>query len=104
MTFELLWMFPTLGTYASQKFSDAQVDSVNLVLPRLPSLNDDDEAREQAPSMARKLRMEYPGAIYHILNRGARREAIFRDDQDRNRFIGTLGEACQKTSWEGARR
>ncbi len=47
--------------------------------------------------MARKLRMEYPGAIYHIMNRGDRREAIFRDDRDRKRFISTLGEACQKT-------
>jgi hypothetical protein len=28
------------------------------------------------------LRMEYPGAIYHLMNRGDRREAIFRDDQD----------------------
>ena len=44
--------------------------------------------------------MEYPGAIHHIMNRGDRREAIFRDDQDRKRFISTLGEACQKTSWE----
>jgi hypothetical protein len=30
--------------------------------------------------MARKLRIEYPGAIYHVLNRGDRREDIFRDD------------------------
>jgi putative transposase len=43
--------------------------------------------------MARKLRVEYPETIYHILNRGDRREAIFRDDQDRQRFISTLGEA-----------
>jgi hypothetical protein len=61
---------------------------------------DDGDAREQAPSMARKLRVEYPGAIYHLMNRGDRREAIFRDDQDRKRFISTLGEACQKTGWE----
>ncbi len=49
--------------------------------------------------MARKLRVEYPGAIYHVMNRGDRREAIFRDDEDRQRFIGTLGEACAKTGW-----
>ena len=29
--------------------------------------------------MARKLRVEYPGVIYHVMNRGGRREAIFRD-------------------------
>ena len=40
--------------------------------------------------MARKLRVDYPGAIYHVLNRGDRREAIFRDDADRQRFVETL--------------
>jgi hypothetical protein len=29
------------------------------------------------PPMVRKLRMEYPGAIYHVMNRGDRREDIF---------------------------
>ena len=50
--------------------------------------------------MARKLRMEYAGAIYHVINRGDRREPIFRDDQDRQRFVETLGEACRKAGWE----
>jgi len=50
--------------------------------------------------MARKLRVEYPGAIYHVMNRGDRREEIFRDDEDRQRFLTTLGEACAKTGWE----
>jgi REP element-mobilizing transposase RayT len=50
--------------------------------------------------MACKLRVEYPGAVYHVMNRGDRREPIFRDDQDRERFIGTLGEACGKTDWQ----
>jgi len=50
--------------------------------------------------MARKLRVEYPHAIYHVLNRGDRREAIFRDDRDRVLFLETLGEACRKTGWE----
>ena len=50
--------------------------------------------------MARKLRVEYPGAIYHVMNRGDRREPIFKDDQDRERFLVTLGEACAKTSWQ----
>ena len=49
--------------------------------------------------MARKLRVEYPGAIYHVMNRGDRREAIFKDDEDRQCFLGTLGEACGKTGW-----
>ena len=50
--------------------------------------------------MARKLRVEYPGAIYHVMNRGDRREPIFTDAQDHERFVGTLAEACGKTGWE----
>ncbi|MGA3142781.1 MAG: transposase [Verrucomicrobiota bacterium] len=50
--------------------------------------------------MARKLRVQYPGAIYHVMNRGDRREPIFKDDQDRRRFLETLGEACDKTGWQ----
>jgi len=52
------------------------------------------------PRMARKLRVQYPGAIYHVMNRGDRREPIFKDDQDRQRFLQTLGEACAKTGWQ----
>jgi REP element-mobilizing transposase RayT len=50
--------------------------------------------------MARKLRVEYAGAIYHVMNRGDRRERIFMDDVDRQRFVDTLGEACAKTGWQ----
>jgi REP element-mobilizing transposase RayT len=49
--------------------------------------------------MARKLRLEYPGAIYDVMNRGDRREAIFTDDAGRQRFLDRLGEACAKTQW-----
>src|ERR1039458_3584085 len=50
--------------------------------------------------MPRQLRIEYPGAIYHVMNRGDRREPIFRDDFDRKRFVTTLSEACLKTGWQ----
>ena len=50
--------------------------------------------------MARKLRLQYPGAIYHVMNRGDRREPIFKDDTDRQRFLETLGETCLKTGWQ----
>lgn len=50
--------------------------------------------------MPRQRRIEYPGAIYHAMNRGDRREPIFQDDVDRKRFLETLGEACAKTDWE----
>jgi hypothetical protein len=50
--------------------------------------------------MSRKLRIEYPGAMYHVMNRGDQREDIFRDDHDRQKFLATLGEACVKTEWQ----
>ena len=49
--------------------------------------------------MARPLRIEYAGAVYHVMARGNRAQAIFRDDQDRLGFLETLGEACEKTGW-----
>ena len=45
-------------------------------------------------------RVEYPGAIYHVMNRGDRREPIFKDDVDHRRFLDTLGEACEKSDWQ----
>src|SRR5580704_14396855 len=50
--------------------------------------------------MPRQSRMEYPGAIYHVMNRGNRRDAIVKDDADRARFLATLAEACAKTEWQ----
>jgi len=47
--------------------------------------------------MPRALRIEYEGAIYHVLNRGDRREDIFLDGEDRHLFLKTLGEACGKS-------
>jgi hypothetical protein len=40
--------------------------------------------------MFRKLRIQYPGAIYHLMNRGDHAERIFLDDLDRSRFVATL--------------
>jgi len=49
--------------------------------------------------MPRSLRIEFPGAIYHVMSRGDRRENIYLDD-DRQEFIKTLAEACLKTGWQ----
>ena len=49
--------------------------------------------------MARPLRIEYAGAVYHVMARGNQGRALFADDQDRRRFLETLGEACGKTGW-----
>jgi len=51
-------------------------------------------------TMARRRHIQYPGARYHVMNRGDQPEAIFRDDEDRQRFLSTPGEACPKTRWQ----
>ena len=48
-------------------------------------------------TMPRRWRVEYPGAMYHVMSRGDRREDIFLDDVDRQDFIKTLAGAGQKT-------
>jgi putative transposase len=45
-------------------------------------------------TMARQIRVEYAGAIYHVMNRGDRGKPIFKDDRDRILFLETLGQAC----------
>jgi putative transposase len=50
--------------------------------------------------MARQPRIEYPGAFYHILARGNRREDIFHSDEDHGLFLETMKEACEKTGWK----
>jgi hypothetical protein len=42
--------------------------------------------------MARKAGVEYGEAVYHVMDRGDRREAIYRDDADRRRFLETLAQ------------
>ena len=50
--------------------------------------------------MAHKMRVQYAGAIYHVMSRGDSRESIFLDDVDRQDFLKTLAETCQKTGFE----
>jgi putative transposase len=49
--------------------------------------------------MPRQPRIEYAGALYHVLSRGDRREVIFGDDADREMFLNTLGQVCGRTGW-----
>ena len=46
--------------------------------------------------MARPLRIEFSGAIYHVTSRGDRREAIFEDDVDRRSFLEVVAQALQR--------
>jgi putative transposase len=43
--------------------------------------------------MSRPLRIEFPGAFYHVTSRGDRREPIYRDDADRQAQLQILAEA-----------
>src|SRR3990172_1769746 len=49
--------------------------------------------------MARPLRIEYPGAVYHITSRGNAREAIALADDDRDDFFHVLGTVVERHSW-----
>ncbi len=46
--------------------------------------------------MSRPLRIEFPGAVYHVTSRGDRREPIFDDDADRQRFLGVLAHGLSR--------
>ena len=49
--------------------------------------------------MARPLRIEYPGAVYHITARGNQKLPIFLDNTDRSTFLSILGETCHRYNW-----
>ena len=43
--------------------------------------------------MSRPLRIQYPGALYHVMNRGTARQPTFTDDSDCQAFFDTVAEA-----------
>ena len=49
--------------------------------------------------MARPLRIEFPGALYHVTSRGNEQRPIFRDDVDCTMFLTFLGQAVQRFGW-----
>ena len=50
--------------------------------------------------MPRKPRVEFAGAVYHVMCRGDRQEEIFWEDGDRECFLDTLWESCDRTGWQ----
>lgn len=50
-------------------------------------------------SMARPLRIEFAGALYHITSRGNERKAIYFDDADFEKFLSILGKVCERYNW-----
>ncbi len=49
--------------------------------------------------MARPLRIEFSGAIYHVTSRGNARKDIYLDDTDRAMFLGVLAEVISRFKW-----
>ena len=49
--------------------------------------------------MARPLRIEYSGAVYHVMARGDGGKFIFNDDSDALLFLKWLGEICESHGW-----
>ncbi len=49
--------------------------------------------------MARKLRLAYPGATYHVVNRSYNREKLFADDAIKTAFVECLWAACERCGW-----
>ena len=49
--------------------------------------------------MARPIRIEYAGALYHVTSRGNRQEAIYEDDIDRQTFLSVLEQVCSTHNW-----
>lgn len=49
--------------------------------------------------MTRPIRIEFSGALYHVTARGNRRENIYDDDIDRNRFLKILGQVITDANW-----
>ena len=50
--------------------------------------------------MARPIRIEFGGALYHVTSRGDRREAIYEDDTDRAHFLEVLGDTVTRFNWQ----
>lgn len=49
--------------------------------------------------MARPLRLEFAGAVYHVTSRGDRREDIYLDDEDRREWLAVLALVCDRFNW-----
>jgi REP-associated tyrosine transposase len=52
-------------------------------------------AGDKSAGMSRPLRIEYPGAVYHLICRGNNRQKIFKDDLDRKRYLEKLIHYCE---------
>jgi hypothetical protein len=52
--------------------------------------------------MARPIRFQYPGAIYHVMARGDGGKTVFETDDDRKSFVFRLGQVCGSLGWRAS--
>lgn len=62
----------------------------------LRNLSDGGQPSGTVTGMTRPLRLEFPGALYHVTSRGNRRNPIYRDDADRRAWLDMLGRVCER--------
>lgn len=63
---------------------------------QLRDLSADGQLSGTVTGMTRPLRLEFPGALYHVTSRGNRRNPIYRDDADRRAWLDILGRVCER--------
>lgn len=51
------------------------------------------------PAMARPLRIELSGGLYHVTSRGDRREDIYFSDADRKAWLALFAQVCERFNW-----
>ncbi|MBI4170122.1 MAG: transposase, partial [Candidatus Aenigmarchaeota archaeon] len=49
--------------------------------------------------MSRPLRVEFPGAVYHVTSRGNARQPVYRDPADRQTFLDVLAQVVDRHRW-----
>ena len=89
---------PNLRTQASSAGSSKRKQTSSVHCP-VRGMTIDWEAGIVA-SMPRQLRVQYPGAICHLMSRGDRKKDIYESDVDRHNFLKTLAETCEKTGFQ----
>jgi len=76
--------------------SDTTSTIGRLLRTRLGDLRASEPSSRTVPSMTRPLRLEFPGALYHVTSRGDRRNAIYQDDVDRSAWLEVLALVCKR--------
>src|SRR5690242_2765292 len=50
--------------------------------------------------MPRPLRVQFAGAVYHVMNRGVRGTPLYTEPAEREQFLELLGETCRRYDWQ----